>query len=181
MAAGQDLTMWWEKKPATQPSVPEPFEAPPPTPIMEDPIMESSVKAAEPEVIPARQSMLGASLSLRGELAGQEDLVIQGKFEGTIHVAGQCVTVGPEGQVKADVQAARVVIEGSVIGNISARERIEIRKTGHVLGDLAAPGIAIEDGAYVKGSIEILREEAPLPPVFARQALSDVDGNGDDS
>jgi cytoskeletal protein CcmA (bactofilin family) len=63
------------------------------------------------------------------------------------------------GQVKAGIQASRVVIHGSVTGNISARERIEIRKTGHVLGDLVGPGIAIEEGAYFKGSIEILRDE----------------------
>lgn len=143
--------------------------------------MEPCEKSAEPEVISARPSLLGASLALRGELAGQEDLVIQGKFEGTIYVSGQCLTVGPEGQVKADVQAARVVIEGSVIGNISARERIEIRRTGRVMGDLVAPGIAIEDGAYVKGSIEILREEVPAAPVFARQTLTEADGNGDES
>ena len=61
--------------------------------------------------------------------------------------------------MKSEIQASRVIIHGSVTGNVSARERIEIRKTGHVLGDLVGPGIAIEEGAYFKGSIEILRDE----------------------
>lgn len=68
------------------------------------------------------------------------------------------MTVGPEGKVKADIQAARVVIQGSVHGNMSVRERVEIHKSGHVVGDVVSPGISIEDGAYFKGKIEILRE-----------------------
>jgi cytoskeletal protein CcmA (bactofilin family) len=149
--------------------------------------MQTPVKSAEPVIASARSSVLGNSLALRGELAGQEDLVIQGKFEGTISIAGQCLTVGPEGQVKADVQAARVVIEGSVTGNISARDRIEVRKTGRVMGDLAAPGIGIEEGAYVKGSIEILREEAPsVPPpapvaTLTRRVTTEADDDADEA
>ena len=107
----------------------------------------------------SNQTLLGRSVVLKGDLAGNEDLVISGQFEGTVNVQDHTLTVGPEGKVKAEIQAARVVIHGSVTGNISVRERIEIHKTGQVVGDLVAPGIAIEDGAYFKGSIEILREE----------------------
>lgn len=104
------------------------------------------------------RTLLGRSLVFKGELSGSEDVVIAGQFDGTLNVQGHCVTVGPEGKVKADIQAARVVIHGSVYGNISVRERAEIHKTGHVVGDLLAPGISIEDGAYFKGKIEILRD-----------------------
>ncbi|MBI4165780.1 MAG: polymer-forming cytoskeletal protein [Acidobacteria bacterium] len=118
---------------------------------------------------PGRSTILGPSVALHGELAGDEDLVIEGQFDGTLHLGDHCVTVGAQGQVKAEIQATRVIVEGAVTGNITARERIEIRKTGRVLGDLIAAGIAIEDGAYFKGSIEILREESPKPaPAFAR-------------
>ena len=65
--------------------------------------------------------------------------------------------------MKAEIQAARVVIYGSVHGNISVRERVEIYKSGQVVGDLVAPGISIEDGAYFKGKIEILREGVHEP------------------
>ena len=114
------------------------------------------------------RTLLGRTLVFKGDLSGSEDLVIAGQFEGTLNVQGHCVTIGPEGKVKADVQAARVVIHGSVHGNISVRERLEIHKTGHVVGDLLAPGISIEDGAYFKGKIEIIRDgEAEASHEFA--------------
>ena len=65
--------------------------------------------------------------------------------------------------MKAEIQASRVVIHGTVLGNISVKERVEIYKSGHVVGDLMAPGISIEDGAYFKGKIEILRDVQPEP------------------
>lgn len=104
------------------------------------------------------QVRLGESLVVHGELSGNEDLTIEGQFDGTIDLQGHCLTIGAHGQVKADIRAGRVVIQGAVNGNITARDRIEIRKTGQVVGDLVSPGISIEDGAYFKGSIEILRE-----------------------
>jgi cytoskeletal protein CcmA (bactofilin family) len=104
------------------------------------------------------QVRLGESLIVHGELSGNEDLTIEGQFEGTVNLQGHCLTVGAHGQVKAEIRAGRVVIQGAVNGNITARDRIEIRKTGQVVGDLVSPGISIEDGAYFKGSIEILRE-----------------------
>ena len=104
-------------------------------------------------------TLLGRSVVLRGDLSGKEDLLIEGHFEGTLNLQEHCVTVGPHGQVKGEVHARQVVIQGAVSGNISARERIEIRKTGEVVGDLVAAAIAIEDGAYFKGSIDILREQ----------------------
>ena len=118
------------------------------------------------------RTLLGPTITLRGELEGDEELVIEGQFDGTIDLQQRCLTVGAQGQVKAEIKAGRAVIQGSVTGNITALERIEIRKTGRVMGDLVAPGIAIEDGAYFKGSIEILREEKRIVaamPVSARE------------
>lgn len=106
------------------------------------------------------QTVLGQSLILNGQLTASEDLLIEGQFEGNIELKEHCLTVGPNGRVKAEISARQVVIHGSVEGNTTAREKIEIRKTGHVLGDLVAGGIAIEEGAYFKGSIDILREGA---------------------
>jgi len=95
---------------------------------------------------------------VRGELSGKEDLTLEGQFEGTIDVPENTVTVGAQGQVKSEIRARHVVVHGSVSGKIAAREKIDIRRTGNVIGDLVAAGVAIEDGAYFKGSIEILRE-----------------------
>ncbi|MFB3923078.1 MAG: polymer-forming cytoskeletal protein [Terriglobia bacterium] len=105
------------------------------------------------------RTTLGPTVTLRGELTGEEDLLIDGQFDGSIHLRDHCLTVGAQGQVKADIEVSRAIIQGAITGNITARERIEIHKTGKVMGDLVAPGIAIEDGAYFKGSIEILRDE----------------------
>ena len=72
-----------------------------------------------------------------------------------------CLTIGPEGRVKAEIRARQVVIQGSVSGNIVAREKVDIRRTGQIIGDIVAASVAIEDGAYLKGSIDIKRKEAP--------------------
>ena len=122
-------------------------------------------------------SYVGSSCVLKGDLTADEDFLIEGQFDGTLNLHERCLTVGARGQVKAEVQAARVIISGSVAGNISARERIEIRKSGRVLGDLVAPSISIEDGAYFKGSIEILREEdhstgAAIPDKLSTQSTA---------
>lgn len=139
--------------------------------------MVEPIKA--PAAIPAEsgRTQLGRSMVVKGDLSGSEDLVISGQFEGAINVQGHCLTIGPEGKVKAEIQAARVVIHGTVHGNISVKERVEIYKTGNVVGNLVAPGISIEDGAYFKGKIEILREglhepEHPLPAQSLKQAVA---------
>jgi len=111
---------------------------------------------------------------LRGELTATEDLLVEGQFDGTIKVDDHSLTVGPEAQVKAEIRARQVVVLGTVTGNVSAREKIEIRKTGSVKGDLVTAGIAIDDGAYFKGSIEIVSEPSA-------KATLGVPSSGDNS
>jgi len=152
--------MLWEKKP--QPVTPKKSEPervpPPPAPQLENPIMDTTPKVSNPVPPNQNPTVLGRSVVMRGELSASEDLLIEGQFDGTINLQDHCLTVGAKGQVKAETHARQVVIHGSINGNVTAREKIEIRKTGQVLGDLVATGVAIEDGAYFKGSIEILRE-----------------------
>jgi len=110
------------------------------------------------------QTVFGSSLVLKGDLTGNEDLLVDGQFEGTLNVPDHCVTIGSQGRVKAEVRARLVVIHGSVEGKITARDKIDLRKTGNIVGDLVSASVSIEEGAYFKGSIEILREakeEAP--------------------
>jgi cytoskeletal protein CcmA (bactofilin family) len=149
---------FWEKK---SPPMSERTFRPvvPANPQVETPMPEPMPRTSGPHTSEPTRTVLGPSITLRGELTGDEDLVIEGQFDGKIQLRDHCLTVGAQGQVKAEIQASRVIVQGAVTGNITARERIEIRKTGRVLGDLLAPGISIEDGAYFKGSIEILREE----------------------
>jgi cytoskeletal protein CcmA (bactofilin family) len=95
---------------------------------------------------------LGASLHVKGEITGNEDLAIDGSVEGLVHLEDRKLTVGASARVTADVIAREVVVYGNVKGNLRARDRIEIKKDG---GDLTTARIMIEDGAYFKGSIEI--------------------------
>jgi cytoskeletal protein CcmA (bactofilin family) len=103
---------------------------------------------------------LGASLHVKGEISGNEDLHIDGSVEGLVQLEDRKLTVGASAKLTADVVAREVVVYGSVKGNLRARDRIEIKKDGSVVGDLTTARIMIEDGAYFKGSIEIDRTHA---------------------
>jgi len=102
---------------------------------------------------------LGASLHVKGEISGNEDLLIDGSVEGLIQLDEKKLTVGPTAKVTADIIAREVVVFGTVKGNLRAKDRIEIKKDGSVNGDLTTARIMIEDGAYFKGSIEIDKTE----------------------
>ena len=98
---------------------------------------------------------LGSSLHVKGEISGNEDLLIDGSVEGLIQLDERKLTIGPTAKVTADIIAREVVVYGNVKGNLRAKDRIEIKKDGSVNGDLTTARIMIEDGAYFKGSIEI--------------------------
>ena len=108
---------------------------------------------------PARQvgrhGTAGRSLHVKGEITGNEDLHIDGSVEGLVQLEDRKLTVGASAKVTADIIAREVVVYGNVKGNLRARDRIEIKKDGSVVGDLTTARIMIEDGAYFKGSIEI--------------------------
>ena len=125
---------------------------------------ESTSKSTIPSVPGSQRTVIGRTVVAQGQIASAEDLQIDGKFDGSISVADHILTVGPEGHVKAEIRARQVVIQGSVEGDVTAREKIEIRRSGHVEGDLVAGSIAIEEGASFKGSIDIARDEASAVP-----------------
>jgi cytoskeletal protein CcmA (bactofilin family) len=127
---------------------------------MERPMNETTAKLPSTTPTSPHHTVLGQTVVLRGELSAKEDLLIEGQFEGTISLEDHCLTVGAEGQVKAEIRARQVVILGTITGKIMAREKVEIRRSGRLTGDLMAGAVAIEEGAYFKGSIDILREEA---------------------
>lgn len=122
------------------------------------PMSEPTPKSSNPSQPGHQRTFLGRSVMAQGQLTSGEDLLIEGQFDGTINLEDHCLTVGTEGRVKAEVHARQVVIQGALTGNVAAREKIEIRRTGHVVGDLVAGSVAIEEGAYFKGSIDITRD-----------------------
>lgn len=101
---------------------------------------------------------IGRSVMVKGELSGSEDLFIDGQVEGTIELRGNSLTIGPHGQVKANVNAKDVTVQGKLEGNIQASQRAELKKTAVAVGDIVTQRVAIEEGAYFKGKVEIQRE-----------------------
>jgi cytoskeletal protein CcmA (bactofilin family) len=156
--------MWGNKKPDTpQPAQPEiknfPVNNPPPKPAAAtwEGTTAMSTDAMRPMGATADRSTarLGPSLHVKGEISGNEDLVIDGSVEGLVQLDERKLTVGATAKVTADIIAREVVVYGAVKGNLRAKDRIEIKKDGSVNGDLTTARIMIEDGAYFKGSIEI--------------------------
>ena len=101
---------------------------------------------------------IGKSVVIKGELSGSEDLYVDGNVEGKIELRNHSLTVGPNGKVKADVSAKAVVIQGKLEGSVNASDRVELRKTAVVTGDLTTQRIAIEEGAFLKGKVEVQKE-----------------------
>jgi cytoskeletal protein CcmA (bactofilin family) len=102
-------------------------------------------------------AQIGKSVFIKGELSGSEDL--DGQVEGSIALKGNSLTVGPNGQVKASVDAKGVVVQGKLEGNIQASDRVELRKSAIVTGDITTQRISIEEGAYLKGKVDIHRTD----------------------
>lgn len=129
--------------------------------VLEDEIMSPNpvVETPRPAPVPGGAlARVGPSLHIKGEITGNEDLELHGSVEGTVTLEERKLTVGPSARVSADLVAREIVVYGSVKGNLRGRDRIEIKNDGSVVGDLSTARIMIEDGAYFKGSIEIIRE-----------------------
>lgn len=122
---------------------------------------------------PSALANIGKSVTIKGELSGSEDIYVDGQVEGTIQLSGNSVTVGPNGRVKADITAKNLTVGGTLDGNVHASERTELRKTAVVNGDVQTRRIAIEEGAYFKGKLEILTDVKPAnAPATAAAAVS---------
>lgn len=129
-------------------------------PLSQPAARDISAPLGQPVVRPsAGAARVGATLSFKGELAGDEDLVVDGELEGNIELGSSRLTVGPEGRVQADIRAREIIVQGNVRGKLRATDRLQITRTGNVVGELVAGRIVIEDGAYFKGSIDIQKPE----------------------
>jgi cytoskeletal protein CcmA (bactofilin family) len=126
----------------------------------------------------AEAARIGKSLVIKGELSGNEDLYIDGRIEGSIALQQNSLVVGPNGKVQAGVSAGRIVVHGTLDGDLHAGDRVELKKTGMVTGDIVAQRIAIEDGAYFKGKVEIQRDSRPEAAKQATQGAPASQVNG---
>ena len=99
--------------------------------------------------------MIGSGIKVNGDITGDENLVIEGKVDGSIKLDANEVAIGQAGHVKADVSARIVRIDGHVEGDITGKEKVIITRSGNVRGNIKAPRVTLEDGAIFKGSIDM--------------------------
>ena len=104
-------------------------------------------------------AFLGATLTIVGEITSEEDLQIDGKVRGPISLQGRRLTVGRTAELNSDVNAGEVIVYGKLTGNLCARDRVEIKKDGSVIGEVTTARVSIEDGADFKGRMEIDRSK----------------------
>lgn len=106
---------------------------------------------------------IGKSVLIKGQLSGSEDLYLDGEVEGTIELREHSLVVGPNGRIRANISAREVILHGKVEGNIQASERVELKKSCVVVGDITTQRISIEDGAFFKGAVDLQKESKPEP------------------
>ena len=166
----------WNKRREEEP--PRPFTPPSPAPVAPKPI------EAKKEVTPVSSTPIGRfepenrvsaatvgkAVKIVGQIYSKEDLYVDGEIEGTVEALEHKLTIGPHGTVHAGIKAREVVALGNITGNVEASEKIEIHKEAKLVGDIRTARIIIEDGAYFKGSIDIVKPEpakAPAKPAAA--------------
>jgi cytoskeletal protein CcmA (bactofilin family) len=139
------------------------------------------------QTVRADVAHIGKSVVIKGELSGSEDLYLDGEVEGTIELPGHALTIGPNGRARANVHARHVIVHGKVEGNLYASELVDLRKAAVVAGDISTQRIAIEDGAYFKGGIDIqkgekseqkLEPKTTMAPPLATPAAGPKPGQG---
>ena len=124
--------------------------------------MSSMPFKTTPEPDSARGSAsIGKAVKINGQIFSKEDLYIDGDVEGSIELQEHRLTIGPNGKVHSTVKAREVVVLGTIQGNVDASDRLELRKDARLVGDIKTARIIIEDGAYFKGSIDIVKNETP--------------------
>ena len=157
----------WRKDEPQAPSLPAQTKSTPATSVSQSVPSDQTKSVTLPSTAPV-EGRLTPSLIVEGEIAGQDDLVIDGQVRGKIRLHGGKLTVGPDGRVSADIEAREVVVRGEVTGNIKAHERVRIAATGRAKGEISTRSISIEEGAEVHGlRVNLEREERARPATAA--------------
>jgi cytoskeletal protein CcmA (bactofilin family) len=143
--------MWTKQQPQTEAPAAPPVQASAPS------VISFNSTSAQRTSSPATRNLarLGSSINIKGHLTGTEDLQIDGKVDGPISLNGHQLTVGSTAVLNSEIHASEVVVYGKVVGNLHARDRVDVKTNGSVIGDISTARISIEDGAHFKGRIEI--------------------------
>ena len=126
----------------------------------ESPALRSrEARLTSPPLEEGNMANVGKSITIKGDISGDEDVLIEGKVEGKVDLPQNQLTVGANGICEATVHAKTVIVVGRVAGNVSAVERVEIQATGVVDGDVKAPRLVVEEGAVINGSISMTKKD----------------------
>lgn len=151
--------MWKKSEPEETRPQPAPTPQPPQTPQVQAVQPVQPVRNAAPQL--KEKAMIGPTITIKGDLSGEEDLLIEGRVEGKIDLPRHSVTVGKSGRIKADVFGKMITVEGEVEGNLFGEEHLVLRQSSTVRGNITAPRVSLEDGANFKGSIDMSSKEKP--------------------
>lgn len=126
-------------------------------------------------------STISAGLKIKGEITGTSDLTIDGETQGKVRLTNGRVTVGPSGRVIADIDARDIVVNGTVQGNLKATDSVRLGPSGHVEGSIQTARIGIDDGARLRGNVEMIRPGQAQDSTPAQAARAASASNGQDS
>jgi cytoskeletal protein CcmA (bactofilin family) len=152
--------------------------SPPPPPVASSPV-EARKEPAPVSNVPVGRfepesrggsANIGKAVKIEGKIISQEDLYVDGELSGTVEALQHKLTVGPNGRLEAGVKARELVVLGFIHGDVEAADKIEIRKDARLEGNIKTARIIIEDGAYFKGSIDIVKPEPVKPPARPQPA-----------
>ncbi len=144
----------WKKDDMPEPTPYARPEPAPPAPIRPAPVVEAPMSN--------QRATIGSSITIRGDVTGVEDLLIQGRVDGSVDLKQHAVTIGKEGEVKANVSGRVIAVEGKVEGNLLADEQVILRASAIVQGDIVSPRVVLEDGARFRGGIDMGESMAPI-------------------
>ncbi len=162
----------WKRDEAVKPPTPPTPAAPA---VAAQPAAPVAASHAEVRTAGARDIVhIGKSVVIKGELAGSEDLTIEGHVEGKIELKDHVLTIGPNGKIRASIFAKAVIVVGDVVGNITSTEKVDIRDNGSVDGDIISPRVAIAEGAHFRGSVDMKRGAGAQPMVKGDVSKTDA-------
>jgi cytoskeletal protein CcmA (bactofilin family) len=171
--------MWKSRKEDETRPAPAPPSPPAPAPVSASvpPSVTRQVENRMPEIPrSAATAHIGKSVIIKGQLSGSEDLYLDGEVEGTVDLPGHTLTVGPSARVRANISARVVSIQGTVTGNVRGSDKVELKNSAVLTGDIATKRIAIDDGAFFKGGVDIQKDTTPDPRQATTPAASSSSG-----
>jgi cytoskeletal protein CcmA (bactofilin family) len=167
--AQKETEKMWKRDQEALPDNSEPEAPAPPSPStsMRPPAVSAANVRENRSPVP-----IGRSVVMKGELSASEDLAVEGTVEGTIELRENVLTIGPNGRIKAQIFAKTVIVFGSVNGNITASDRVDIRDAGAVDGNIVSPRVSIADGAHFRGSVDMQKKSPQLVKPSAHNVTS---------